>query len=276
VDEFGRGDRLGSYRIEERLGDGAVGIVYRATRQPDGETVALKVLRRELAGDPIFRRRFNHEARAAGEVRNSHLVPILEVGDAGGRPFLAVAFVEGRTLERRLQDDGALSIPEFVHLLSHLGSGLDALHRSGIVHRDLKPSNVMLDAQGSAAITDFGLAKGRAYTVLTEPGRVLGTLDYLAPEVLRGGEASPASDRYALGCIAFECVAGRSPFADLGLLELPGAHLNLEPPDPFAERNDGDASLSWAVLQAIAKDPDERPPTATAYANLVRFAAAGR
>jgi serine/threonine protein kinase len=274
VDELERGERLGSYLIEERLGDGAVGIVYRATREPDGETVALKLLRRELADDPVFRRRFDHEARAAGEVRNSHLVPILDVGQIEGRPFLAVAFVKGRTLERRLEDDGPLPIRELVVLLSHLGSGLDALHRADIVHRDLKPSNVMLDPNGSAAITDFGLAKGRAYTVLTEPGRVLGTLDYLAPELLRGGEATPASDRYALGCVAFECVAGRAPFADLGLLELPAAHLNLDPPDAFAGRGDGNPSLSWAILQALAKDPDQRPPTATAYANLVRFAAA--
>jgi serine/threonine-protein kinase len=262
--------------VEEQLGEGAVGIVYRARHEPDGETVALKLLRRELAEDPVFRRRFEHEARAAGEVRNRHLVPIRDVGELEGRPFLAVAFVEGRTLERRLEDEGPMPIPELVVLLSHLASGLDELHRVGIVHRDLKPSNVMLDADGSAAITDFGLAKGRAYTVLTEPGRVLGTLDYLAPELLRGGEATPASDLYALGCVAFECVASRPPFGDASMFELAGAHLSKEPPDPFADRSDGNPSLSWAIQQALAKDPAARPPTATAYANLVRFGAAAK
>lgn len=251
-----------------------MGVVFRAVREPDGDKVALKVLRAELSADETFRRRFAHEARAAGEVRHKHLVPITEAGEADGRPYLAVSFVRGRTLERRLAG-GPLPILEMVRVVAHVASGLDALHNAGIVHRDVKPSNVIIDESGSARLTDFGLAKGRAYTVLTKPGVVMGTLDYLAPEMLRGAEATGASDIYALGCMAFECTAGRAPFADRSMFDLASAHLNVEPPDPCADRDDAPDGLSWAIVQALAKDPGKRPPTATAYAHLVSFAAGG-
>jgi serine/threonine-protein kinase len=267
------GDRLGPYRLEERLGEGAMGVVFRAVREPEGGEVALKVLRAELASDETFRRRFEHEARAAGEVRHKHLVPIEDAGEADGRPYLAVTFVPGRTLADRLAEEGPLSIDELVRVVAHVASGLDALRAAGIVHRDVKPSNVILDAAGAAYLTDFGLAKGRAYTVLTKPGMVMGTLDYLAPEALRGAEATPASDIYALGCLAYECVAGRAPFADRSMFELASAHLSVEPPDPCAGRADAPRGLSWAILQALEKEPKKRPPTATAYAHMVAFAA---
>jgi serine/threonine protein kinase len=275
VAEFEPGGHVGAYRLEERLGEGGMGVVYRAVREPEGDEVALKVLRAELSADETFRRRFVHEARAAGEVRHKHLVPITEAGEVDGRPYLAVAFVRGRTLEQRLAD-GRLPIPDVVRVVAHVASGLDALHNAGIVHRDVKPSNVIIDESGSANLTDFGLAKGRAYTVLTKPGMVMGTLDYLAPEMLRGAEATGASDIYALGCLAFECTAGRAPFADKSMFDLASAHLNLEPPDPCANRDDAPEGLSWAIVQALAKDPDKRPPTATAYAHLISFAAGGR
>lgn len=263
---------LGPYRLEALLGEGAVGLVFRAAREPDGVVVALKVLRSELAADDVYRRRFDHEARAASEVRHKHLVPILDAGETDGRSYIAVAFVEGRTLEDRLGSEGPLPIADAVRLVAQVASGLDALHHAGIVHRDVKPSNVMLDASGIAALTDFGLAKGRAYTVLTRPGQVLGTLDYLAPEIVRGQEATPASDIYALGCVAFECVRGRSPFADKSLLEIAAAHLNEEPPDPCERRPEASPGLAWAILQALAKDPKRRPPTATAYAHMLAIA----
>ena len=266
------GGRLGAYRLEERLGEGGMGVVFRAIREPEGDEVALKILRAELSSDETFRQRFVHEARAAGEVHHKHLVPIIEAGEADGRPYLAVAFVRGPTLEQRLAE-GTMSIDEIVRLGAHVASGLDALHAAGIVHRDVKPSNVILDGSGSANLTDFGLAKGRAYTVLTKPGMVMGTLDYLAPEMLRGSDATPASDLYALGCLVYESTAGRTPFADKSMFELASAHLNVEPPDPCANRADAPEGLSWAIMQALAKEPEKRPPTATAYAHLVSFAA---
>lgn len=253
-----------------------MGVVFRAVREPEGDEIALKILRPELSGDDTFRQRFVHEARAAGEVHHKHLVPIVDAGEAEGRPYLAVAFVRGITLEQRLADDGPLPIDDLIRVVAHVASGLDALHAAGIVHRDVKPSNVMIDETGSANLTDFGLAKGRAYTVLTKPGMVMGTLDYLAPEMLRGKEASPASDIYALGCLAYESTAGRTPFADKSMFELASAHLNIEPPDPCADRTDAPPGLSWAILQALAKDPEKRPPTATAYAHMLSLSTGRR
>jgi serine/threonine-protein kinase len=270
--DLGPGDRLGPYRLEERLGEGGMGVVFRAIHEPDGGEVALKILRAELSGDDTFRKRFVHEARAAGEVRHKHLVPIEDAGEVDGHPYLAVAFVRGRTLEDRLAKEGPLPIDDLVRVVAHVASGLDALHTAGIVHRDVKPSNVMLDASGGANLTDFGLAKGRAYTVLTKPGMVMGTLDYLAPEMLRGSAATPASDIYALGCLAYECTAGKAPFSDRSMFELASAHLNVEPADPCADRADAPAGLSFAILQALAKEPEKRPPTATAYATMLGFA----
>jgi serine/threonine protein kinase len=276
VADLSTGDRLGAYLLGERLGEGGMGVVFRARSEPEGDEVALKILRPELSSDDTFRRRFVHEARAAGEVRHKHLVPITDAGEVDGRPYLAVAYVEGQTLEQRLADDGPMPLDEIVRIVAHVASGLDALHAAGIVHRDVKPSNVIIDPAGSANLTDFGLAKGRAYTVLTKPGMVMGTLDYLAPEMLHGSEATGASDIYGLGCVTFECTAGRAPFADKSMFDLASAHLNLEPPDPCADRADAPEGLSWAILQALAKEPDKRPPTATAYAHLISFAAGRR
>jgi serine/threonine protein kinase len=259
--------RVGEYELEERLGEGAIGTVYQA-RAADGRLVALKQLKPELASDDAFRRRFDHEIRAAQAVTHRHLVAVLEHGEADSGPYLVLEYVGGGSLSDRLER-GALGMDETVGLVAEVAAGLDVLHTVGIVHRDVKPSNVMLREDGSAALADFGLAKGAAYTVLTRPGQVLGTLDYLAPELVRGEPATPASDIYALGCVTFECLAGRPPFADRSLFGIGTAHLEDEPPDigPSPE-------VSWAVLRALAKDPAARPPTATTYAHLLSASAA--
>jgi serine/threonine-protein kinase len=267
------GDRVGRYRIEARLGDGASGVVFRAVREPDGLVVALKVLRAELAQDEVYRRRFVHEARAASEVAHRHLVRVLEAGEAGERSFLAVGYVDGQSLAERLDGEGGLPAGEILRLAGEVGAGLDALHGAGLVHRDVKPSNIMLARDGRALLGDFGLAKGRDYTVLTTPGAVVGTLDYLAPEIIRGAEAAPPSDIYALGCVIFECMAGVPPFAGRSVLKVGLAHLRDEPPDPGADRADLPPMLGWAVLRALAKDPNRRPPTATAFAHMLHMAA---
>jgi serine/threonine protein kinase len=266
------GQSLGPYRLEELLGEGAVGLVFRARREPDGEVVALKVLRAELSGDDGYRRRFAHEARAAQEVENSHLVPILDAGEADGRHFLAVRYVGGPTLEERIKVEGPLPSKDIARVTAHVGTALDALHGAGLIHRDVKPSNVLFDEEGRALLTDFGLAKGPAYTVLTRTGQVVGTLDYLAPELIRGQQATAATDIYALGCVVYECVSGQPPFGGKGLFEVSAAHLEEEPPDPCANRPDLPQALGWAVLQALTKDPEERPPTGAAFAHMVRLA----
>jgi serine/threonine-protein kinase len=271
--EPGIGDTVGHYRLDARLGEGAVGVVYRARRGSDGAVVALKLLKQRLGEDETFRARFVHEARAARHVEHDHVVPVLDAGEAGGTSYLVAEYVAGGSLEDRLREEGALPIVEALRIGAEVATGLDALHRGGLVHRDIKPSNLMLYEDGRAAITDFGLAKGPAYTVLTKPGQVMGTLDYLAPELIRGDAATPSTDIYAFGCVVYECVTGAPPFGGKSLFEIGTAHLNLSPPDPGETRAEVTPSLSWALLKALEKDPAQRPPTATAYASLLHVAA---
>jgi serine/threonine-protein kinase len=273
--ELSPGDRLGPYRLESLLGEGAMGVVFRATREPDGEVVALKVLKRLLSKDEVYRRRFVHEARVAAEVSHKHLVPILEAGEAEERSYLAVKYVSGRSLEERIREGGPLGLDEFLKVAAQAGSALDALHHKGLVHRDVKSSNIMIDDQGDASLTDFGLAKGPAYTVLTRPGQVMGTLDYMAPELIKGEPATTASDIYAFGCVIYECIAGAPPFSHKSMLQVGLAHLGEEPPDPLASRPELAKELTWATLQALAKEPERRPPTATAYGHMLRVAGTG-
>src|SRR4051794_18382840 len=218
------------------LGEGGMGVVYRAVDEPSGTIVALKIMRDALARDEVYRQRFHREVRVAAEVKDEGLVEILEGGEADDVQYLAVEYVEGGTLEDRLERERTLPLDDVVRIVGEIAGGLEALHAAGIVHRDVKPANVMIRATGRAALTDFGLAKGRAYTVLTRPGQVMGTLDYIAPELISGEEATPASDVYALGCVTYECISGAAPFADRGLFEVAVAHMEDEPVDPVRAR----------------------------------------
>ncbi len=270
------GDAIGHFRLERQLGEGAMGVVFLAAREPEGEAVALKVLRQALAADEVYRDRFRREARVAADVQHPGLVRVVESGEADGFHYLAVELVEGGTLEDLLERERWLALADTVQIASDIAGGLEALHAAGIVHRDVKPSNVMLRTSGRAALTDFGLAKGRAYTVLTRPGQVMGTLDYIAPELIRGEEATPASDVYALGCLTYECVTGVAPFASKAMFEVAVAHLEEEPPSPAAARPDLPADLGWVIMQALAKKPEERPPTPRAFATMLGVAVPGR
>lgn len=248
-----------------------MGLVFRAVRN-GGDVVALKVLKRELGEDETFKQRFGQEARAAAEVQHPSLVPIIEAGEAEGRPYLAVRYAEGGTLEDRLRNSGPLGLDKTLRIADQLASGLDALHGAGLVHRDIKASNVVFDADGNGMLTDFGLARGHAYTVLTRPGQVVGTLDYLAPELVKGERATPATDVYALGCTVYECLTGATPFGDKKLFQIGLAHLEEEPRDPAAVRPELGPKLAQAVLTALEKDPARRPESAGAYASLLASA----
>jgi serine/threonine protein kinase len=266
------GDRVGPFRLEELLGEGAMGLVYRAMREPGGEAVALKVLKRALSRDSIYRQRFLREAEVAKQVEHKHLVPVVEAGEDDDVHYLAMQYVEGGSLDERIEAAGPLPLRESVRITAEVASGLDALHREGLVHRDVKPSNIMLDKAGRAALTDFGLARGPAFTVLTKPGQVMGTLDYIAPELISGSAATPASDVYALGCVVYECLTGHAPFAGLRIFEIAVAHVEREPTNPCAIRADVPADLGWASLSALAKQPERRPTTARAYARMLEVA----
>jgi serine/threonine-protein kinase len=209
-------------------------------------------------------------------VEHDHVVAVLDAGEVDGTSYLVAAYVAGGSLEDRLAQEGSLPLDQALRIAAEIGTGLDALHRAGLIHRDVKPSNLMLGEDGRAAITDFGLAKGPAYTVLTQPGQVMGTLDYLAPELIRGEAATPATDIYALGCVIYECITGAPPFGGTSLFEIGTAHLNATPPDPAALRDEVSPSLSWAITKPLEKDPAQRPPTATAYASMLHVAAGRR
>jgi len=262
------GTRIGPYLLEGVLGEGSMGIVFRASRE-DGTTVALKVLRPELSGDEGYRRRFEREGRIASSLTHPHLVEVVDAGEADGWSYLASRFVPGESLAERLEREGPLPVETIVKIAGEVGTALDTLHASDLVHRDVKPSNVMLADRG-AELTDFGVARATADSVLTAPGRVVGTVDYLAPEVIRGEAAEPAADVYGLGCLLYECVAGAPPFGARPFAEAAVAHVSEEPPDPSPTRRDLPRQFWSALRHGLAKDPADRPPTATAYALMLR------
>jgi serine/threonine-protein kinase len=267
------GERVGPYHLLSPLGQGAMGIVFRARREPDGKSVAVKILRDELAGDELYRHRFEREARIASDVTHEHIVPVVDFGDASGRLYIASVYVVGEPLSTRIAAQGTLSLAESLRIVRDVAGALEALNARGIVHRDVKPANIMVSKNGAAALTDFGLARGIAETVLTKTGVAVGTVDYLAPELIRGRPASHASDVYALGCVLYECLAGAPPFGGRPYVDALLGHVRDEPPSLTGARADLPERVSWAVLKALAKDPADRPPTATAYARLVRASA---
>jgi len=263
------GDRVGPYRIEARVGEGGAGIVYRAVREPDGGIVALKLLRAAMARDPVLLRRFEHEIRAASAIRHPHLVAVLDSGTVGEQPYIVSRFMRGGSLATRIRDRGPLPPAEAVTVISQVGAGLDALHAAGIVHRDVTPGNILLEADGTAALADFGLARGPRDTVLTRAGRALGTLDVLAPELIRGSQATSASDVYALGCVAYAAITGAPPFSGRSPMQVAFGHLSETPSDPVVVIGVACPGLGAAVLAALAKEPRERPASAGTYARLL-------
>jgi eukaryotic-like serine/threonine-protein kinase len=269
------GRRVGGYLLEELLGEGASGVVHRATGE-DGAPVAVKLLRPEHRRDATAYRRFLREARLAAEIRSRHLVPIVELAESGGVTYLVMPFYAGGSLRDRLRATRRLEIAETIDLAAQLGRGLDALHARGIVHRDVKPSNVLLEGDGTAALTDFGLALGADWTRLTRDGQVVGTPQYLAPELIEGAEATPASDLYALGCVLYECLAGRPPFRARHPAELAFAHLTEPPPDPRDERPELPVEVALALLTVLEKEPAARPTTATALARMLHVSRTAR
>lgn len=269
------GDVFGRYTVIERLGEGAMGTVYKAARIGEPTPVALKLVKQEHAADGLYRQRFLHEARAASEVSHPNLVNVVDAGEVDGRQFLAMRLITGRPLDQMVKEGDLLTPAVAARLATQIGDALDALHARGVVHRDVKAANILLQDDGSAALTDFGLAKGTGYAGLTAVGQIVGTIDYLAPERIIGQEASPASDLYGLGCVVYESLVGKTPFGGKGPMGTAFGHLEEDPPDPRMARSDLTPLFGDALLIALAKDPAERPATARDYGEgLLRALAA--
>jgi serine/threonine-protein kinase len=266
------GTRIGEYSIIELLGVGGMGRVYRACGA-DGVDVAIKLVKEDYARDETFRRRFHREARIAQSVIHPNVVPVLDTGEHNGMPYMAQRFVDGLSLEQLLKRDGPLDRATAVRICGDVAAGLEALWAAGMVHRDVKPGNIMLDGGGTAYITDFGLAMDTQGSVLTLPGQALGSMDYMAPEQIRGETVGAASDTYALGCVMYESLSGRTPFADAQGMRILWAHLQDEPPDLRQFRPELSGEFCARLLTALAKAPDQRPATAGEYARLLATAA---
>jgi serine/threonine-protein kinase len=266
------GTRFGEYQITALIGVGGMGKVYRAMAA-DGTPVALKIVKDDLARDETFRRRFRREARIAQMVHNPHVVPVRDTGELDELPYLAARFIEGTVLEDKLAREGRLGLGVVVRICAEVAEGLDALWHAGMVHRDVKPANILLDRDETAYITDFGLAKDSGGTVLTRPGQPLGSMDYMPPEQIRGDPVTGAADTYSLGCVVFECLAGRPPFADREGMRVLWAHLQDAPPDLRALLPDLPGGVADVVARALAKQPEERPASSLAFATELAAAA---
>ena len=260
------GDEFAGYRIERRLGRGGMGIVYEATEPGLDRRVALKLIAPEAAAEPVFLKRFEHESRIAAQVEHPNVVPIYAAGEVDGIPYIAMRYVSGSDLGKRISEVGRLDPARAVAIVAQVAGGLDALHAAGLIHRDVKPANVLLSGTpGSehAYLTDFGVARNVSSTSgLTRTGRFVGTLDYVAPEQIRGGRIDARVDVYALGGMLFKTLTGEVPFPREGEAAKLYAHLNDEAPQPSRFTPLVPASLDRVIGRAMAKDPADRYPSA--------------
>jgi CHASE2 domain-containing sensor protein/tRNA A-37 threonylcarbamoyl transferase component Bud32 len=255
---------IAGYRIEEPIGRGGMGVVYRATQEALGRDVAVKLIVPEHGRDPAFRERFKLESRLAAAIEHVNVIPVYEAGEDDELLFIAMRLVHGTDLAAALRGGRTLEPRRTALLIGQLAGALDAAHAAGLVHRDVKPANVLLtgDAPEHVYLTDFGIAKSIGGGGVTAAEGWAGTLDYLAPEQIRGEEIGAGVDIYALAGVLYQCLTGEVPFPrDSDAAKL-WAHLNAPPPAP-SERCEGlPSTIDAVVARAMAKDPGERYPTA--------------
>jgi hypothetical protein len=258
------GDTLGEYRIEGLLGRGGMATVYRAHQRSLDRTVAIKVLPESLAEEEGFRERFRQEAIAIARLRHPAILVVFDYGEQDGTPYLVSEYVEGGTLADRL--GAPLPLPEVMRWLAPIAAALDFAHERGIVHRDVKPSNILIARDGGALLADFGLAKlFESERRLTQTGMLLGTPQYMAPELAHGGAIGPSVDRYALAVIAYEMLTGSVPFDAPSPQALLLAHVQQAVPQPRALNPALSPSVESVLLRGLEKSPDARYPSATAF-----------
>jgi hypothetical protein len=255
------GTTFGDYRVERVIGWGGGGVVYEATQLSVGRLVALKLLRPELGEDPEFVERFKREGRVQASLEHPHVLDVYEAGESEHGLFLALRLVTGGSLANEIAS-GGLGGERALKELTQVAEALDAAHAAGIVHGDVKPQNVLLDKSGEAYLTDFGLTRELGRTRATASVAVLGTVAYLAPELIHGQRATPASDRYSLAAMAFECLTGERPFQRPTAAATMFAHTSEPPPAASSVRPELPVALDPVLSRGLAKNPKERQASA--------------
>src|SRR3954447_7149845 len=260
------------HRIEAEAGAGGMGVVYRATHIVLERTVALKVIAPGLARNPAFRARFEREWRLLAGLDHPNVIPIYEAGEEEGRPYLSMRWVAGGDLAQRLHGTTGLEPAVAIDILGQVAAALDAAHERGVVHRDIKPGNVLIEGE-RVWLTDFGAGKDLdARDTRTASGQWVGTVDYVAPELLDGQTATPRSDVYSLGCLLFETLTGQVPFPRENDVARLWAHRFAPPPATSEVRSSLPARLDGVLKRALAKDPAERPASAGELMRAARAA----
>ena len=265
------GTVVGNYRIERVIGRGGMGVVYEATQLSLDRRLALKLLRSELSEDPAFAGRFRREGRMQAALEHPAIVTVHEAGSSEHGLFLAMQLVRGTSLAALLRE-GSLPAARALRLLRQVGEALDAAHVAGLVHRDVKPRNVLVDASDRAYLADFGLTRVGGESSVTASGELVGTVAYLAPEVIAGEQATAASDRYAFAAMLFECLAGDVPYPRSSEAAILYAHTSEPPPRISERRAELPAELDAVFRRALAKGPSERPASALAIVERAEHA----
>jgi eukaryotic-like serine/threonine-protein kinase len=248
----------GRYRLEARIGAGGMSTVYRALDETLQRRVAIKLLNREVASDSDQLERFRREARAVAQLSHPHIVGVIDAGEDESRPYIVFEYIEGETLKDRIRRVGRLPIPEAVAYAIEIARALGAAHARHIVHRDVKPQNVLIDEEGSAKVTDFGIARTLEEEGLTADGRVLGTTDYVSPEQALGQHVSGQSDLYSLGVVLYEMLTGEVPFKGENQVAVAMKHVREILPDVQSKRPEVSAALAAVVDAATAKRREDR------------------
>ncbi|HZE39217.1 MAG TPA: protein kinase [Stackebrandtia sp.] len=263
----------GRYRLDQRVDGGGMGDVWRGRDTVLDRTVAIKVLHAGLSGDDTFRQRFHGEARAVAALAAPGVVNLFDYGedtsgDTGVVSYLIMEFVPGRSLRTILTDRTRLGVAETLDIVAQSADALDAAHRAGIVHRDVKPGNILIDEENDAVkLVDFGIARTRGQSPLTETGAIMGSVSYVAPETLYGKDPTGSSDVYSLGVVAYECLAGVKPFPSDVPATVITEQLHKQPP---ALPDDIPPDVAAAVMRALAKQPEERWGSAADFAAACR------
>ena len=248
----------GRYRIEDEIGSGGMSTVYSAFDETLERQVALKIMHSDISCDPAALERFRREARTVAKLSHPHVVMVIDAGEDQGHPYIVFENVRGETLKERVRREGALPIAEAVAYAIEIGRALGAAHERGLVHRDVKPQNVLIDEEGRAKVTDFGIALGLEPEGLTAAGRVVGTTDYVSPEQAMGREVTGQSDVYSLGIVLFEMLTGAVPFEGESGVNVAMKHVQEGIPDVQRRRPGVSAALAGVLERATAKELPNR------------------